>query len=129
MLRHARRLRHVWSISLILVFALCLAVQPVLAALGEMHAFSAHAATADLHLEHRAPHEEVQAGSAAQEDTGGTLHLLLHYAHCCGHTVALAVDEFAAPSLMLDSTPVLPSVSQQVVASHLGNPFRPPIRA
>lgn len=112
-----------------LVFALCLAVQPVLGALGEMHEFSAHAATADLHLDHLTPHEEAQAGSAAQEDTGGTLHLLLHYAHCCGHTLALAADQFTAPSLMHTSAQSLPPVSPQAAASHFTNPFRPPIQA
>lgn len=112
-----------------LVFALCLAAQPVLGALGEMHEFSAHAATAGLHLDHLTPHEEAQAGSAAQEDTGSTLHMLLHYAHCCGQTVALAAGEFASLPVVLASAHPLPPVSPQVAASHLTNPFRPPIRA
>lgn len=128
MLRRARRLRHALRTGLMLVFALCLAVQPVLGALGEMHEFSAHAGTAGLHLDHLMPHEEVQTGTAAQEDRDGTLHLLLHYAHCCGHTLALAAGEFAAPTVVLASAQPLPPVSPQVAASHLTTPFRPPIR-
>lgn len=129
MLRRTHRLRHALLTSLMLVFALCLAVQPVLGALGEMHELSAHATTANEHHDHLTPHEDVtQTGDGAQEQEGG-LHQLLHYTHCCGHTVALATGESATTILPLASNQVLPSVSPQAAASHLTNPFRPPIQA
>lgn len=120
------RLRHALRASLLLVFAVCLAMQPVLAALGEVHESTAHAASAGPHLDHLTPHEGAQNGDAEQGGAG-TLHILLHHAHCCGHTVALAAVEFAAPTVVLTAVQLLPPASPHLAASHLTTPFRPPI--
>ncbi len=112
-----------------LVFALCLALQPVLGALGEMHETTDHAASAVLHLDHLTPHDAQHAGDVERGGADGALHVLLHYAHCCGHTVGLSVAAFEAPIAPLSSVQQLPPASPHVVASHLATPFRPPIQA
>jgi hypothetical protein len=115
--------------GLMLVLALCLALQPVLGALGEMHETNDHVASAAFHLDHLTPHDAQHVGDIERDDTDGALHLLLHCAQCCGHTVGLTAAEFEGPITLLSSTQPLPPASPQVVASHLAAAFRPPIQA
>lgn len=127
--RSRYRLRQALRASLLLVIAVCLAWQPVLTALGEVHEATVHAASAVTHGDHSTPHDDPPNGDAEQDGSDGTLHVLLHYAHCCGYTVALAAVEFVPPGVVLAmANPRLP-ISPQVAASHLTSPFRPPIRA
>ncbi|MBF6022496.1 hypothetical protein [Lysobacter niastensis] len=126
--RHRHRLLRALHASLMLVLVLCLAGQPLLAAVGEVHEATHHAAQAALHDDHAPAHDVTEAGSdQCRED--GTLHLLLHYAHCCGHNVPLA----AAASPALDAVPVdrqgLPPVMSHVASLRPNTPFRPPIQA
>lgn len=127
--RHRHCLLRALHTSLMLVLALCLAVQPLLAAVGEVHESTNHAATAGLHDDHAAPHRTVQAGDADRDRDDGTLHLLLHYAHCCGHNVAVAAAGLAALNVAPAGKQVLPPVMSHVASSRPNTPFRPPIRA
>lgn len=133
MLRQIRqRLPYAVRAGLMLVFAMCLVVQPVLGALGEMHEAAAHAYTTltSLHQDHLVPHGDETLGQGTPHDDGSsTLHLLLHFAHCCGQSMGFAVEALIAPAMRIDAARLLPPVSVRDVGAHLTSPFRPPISA
>ena len=120
-----RLFRHaVWALV-----ALSLVSQPVLAALGELHEAKAHPVTAGLHLEHRAPDSRLASDANSSSEEDGTLHLLLHFAHCCVQTTAMpAIDSLRlamVPAARLSSAPL----DAPQPDARLRQPFRPPIRA
>ncbi|MET0279591.1 MAG: hypothetical protein ABW278_00505 [Steroidobacteraceae bacterium] len=127
-LRHRpyRRLR----LAAMLLFALGLAAQSLLGVLGEMHELAVHTDAADGLASHLVAHDHAAAtadGSDASE--GGALHVLLHYTHCCGHTIWMSG---------VGATPLVASTvsahspgdpARQVPLSQRTAPFRPPIPA
>ncbi|WP_147652663.1 hypothetical protein [Vulcaniibacterium gelatinicum] len=127
-----QRSRHGWLPALrtllLLAFALSLALQPVFGAMGELHESTAHAASAGLHADFAAPHDGEQAGDSDSGSDNDALHLLLHYAHCCGHAVGL-VRAFEPPSMALPAAVQMPLVSLLAPAFSANVPFRPPIAA
>jgi len=109
------------------LFALALVLQPVMAAVGEMHEL-AHDPSGthshDLHTDEL----DVELAAAGEQDQGGakTLHVLLHFSHCCGAT--------AAPLPALKPLPVMPLSGRLAIAeipiplqASLTSPFKPPI--
>jgi len=113
--------------SLLLVFALGLFWQSLLGPLGDLHEMMEHAGI-------EAPHPaglDIHAEPAHDDATGadGIPHVLLHYAHCCGHVLALpsAVPGYSLP-MPAASKLMLPTTAR-VPAAHLSGPFRPPIQA
>ncbi|MBK7211033.1 MAG: hypothetical protein IPH99_11900 [Xanthomonadales bacterium] len=70
--RSRHRLRQTLRASLLLVIAVCLAWQPVLTALGEVHEATAHAASAVTHGDHSTPHDDPPNGDAEQNGSDGT---------------------------------------------------------
>ena len=111
------------------LFALGMALQPVLAAVGEMHEL-AHSPPGLHHHGLDADALDAQLAGAGEQDQGGakTLHVLLHFAHCCGATAALLTVLEPIPAapvaghLAITTTPILPQV-------RLSSPFKPPIFA
>lgn len=109
------------------LFALGLVLQPVLATAGEMHelvhdpsGMHAH----DLHVDD--VDAELAAAGEQDEDGAKTLHVLLHFAHCCGATAAMLP--------ILDSIPAMPPTGRLTIAKApiplqacLTSPFKPPI--
>lgn len=102
-----------------------LAVQPMLASIGELHELAhdpagSHGYAVDADASATAP-------VADQSDSVGTLHILLEFAHCCGQSTtqapsALMLTEQYPPGL------TLPIVEAQTVpGAHARAPFRPPI--
>lgn len=126
------RLRpHRWLPLLLVLglFAFGLVVQPVLAAAGEAHEL-AHAPSG---LHQHGPHaDDVDAELAAngeQEDGAATLHVLLHFAHCCGAPAATLpallkpVSAIPAPGRLAIAKSSMPAQAR------LETPFKPPILA
>jgi ABC-type nickel/cobalt efflux system permease component RcnA len=128
MIRATRRIRPAVRTGLMLVFALWLCVQPVLAAMSETHSVSAHGAAAQPHADHADAHDAPHDGDVPHEAPEGVLHLLMHHAQCCTHGFGLAPGALAAfvgpHSALSPQAPLL-----QLAASHPSDPFRPPIRA
>jgi len=94
------------------LLVLAVLVNPVFAAVGDLHEFSRggmdHAQALDAH-----DHDD--AGS--QEEGTDLLHALMHAAHCCGHLTAIL------------STPFIPHVSlfsDDVPAPAFAAPHSPP---
>lgn len=123
--RHRRTLLR-WLTCLSLMLALI--VQPTLAAVGELHELShgleeAHLATG--------AHGTITAEIAAHQEGGdraaGALHVVHHFAHCCGQTAAPvlgALPDFnALPPVRLP----VDRLATPPAAAPLLPPFRPPI--
>lgn len=117
--------------SLLLVFALGLFWQSLLGPLGDLHEMMEHGGIETTHPAGLDIHAESAPAEASGAATGeaGIPHVLLHYAHCCGHVLGLPSVAFdyklpapAASKLMLPGTARIP-------AAHLSGPFRPPIQA
>jgi uncharacterized protein involved in copper resistance len=95
------------------------------------HADHVHTAHAD--VDHADQADSVDADLTAAGDSGhapaGTLHLLMHHAHCCGQS---AMTALSAVGLVLatpnGSRPALPG-SQRLLQAPSFAPFRPPITA
>ena len=101
---------------------LAVLVNPVFAAVGDLHEFSRGSAD---HAQALDSHDHADS-TGAQEEGSDLLHALIHAAHCCGHLTAILSTPFAAaPSLFSDSVPV-----PDFAAPHSPprtDHFRPPI--
>lgn len=125
--RHASsRLR----VVVMTIFALGIASQSLLGMLGSLHETTspAHAAHGVAH--HMEAHDhEAAVHDGTDEDEGGPLHVLLHYTHCCGHTVWISgVATLAAIITPVRTGPLLQRPGP-LPAHGLTAPFRPPIAA
>ena len=124
------------------MFALGLVSQPVIASLGDLHEL-AHDAAADhagmVHEDHadhvhanHADHddsvdEDLTAADESEHAPAGTLHLLMHHAHCCGQSAMAALSAGdVVPVAPNGSRPALPQ-SQRLLQAPSFPPFRPPI--
>lgn len=129
--RSASRSNTVLRTIALAILALSLILRPLAASLGELHEF-AHNPTGQ-HLDigdHALKTSLADADPAAQEgDNIDPLHLLLHFAHCCGHTAAAATDyAFNTPAL----APAIPPAWQldtPRASARWTTLFRPPISA
>ena len=95
-------------------------LQPVLGSVSELHELSHGAASVHDISETGAPDEE---GNAA-----GTLHVMHHLAHCCGHVVPTPAAPLVLPRIS-HSEPTNLTDSRLVPSGRWLAPFRPPISA
>lgn len=113
--------------ALLGLLALCMALQPVLAAVGEFHETFAHAEQAALHLDAGADHHDTLDPEGSEPTDA--LHVLLHFAHCCGHPAGLNPPEAGAHWSPVHEPRPLTAVVAPTLSPQLGSPFRPPIQA
>lgn len=112
--------------ALLGLFALCMVVQPVLAATGDLHELLDHPEQLALHLDGTGHHDSPGSGDGEPEEF---LHTLLHVAHCCGQTVSFDTV-FQGTDWAPASDPRLLNVAAApTLQLRRGAPFRPPIRA
>ncbi|QOY62661.1 hypothetical protein INQ40_12455 [Lysobacter sp. H21R4] len=112
---------------MLVLLGLGLVLQPVMAAVGEMHELAHDPSGMHGHDVH-ADDLDVELEASGEQDQGGakTLHVLLHFAHCCGATAAVLnvfepIPAMPAPErLTIAKAPVPPAV-------RLSSPFKPPI--
>lgn len=119
------RLLATLRLLLLALFVLGGMAQQTLGTIGELHEFTVHAESSARHSDHGAPHaHDAPADEAHEQDPA---HLLLHYAHCCGHSVGMQGGE--PPQLASQpAAMVLPStMAHSILPSPAATPFRPPI--
>lgn len=125
-----QRLLATLRMLMLALFVLGGMTQQALGTMGELHEFTAHADSAPGHSDHFKAHAH-DGATAAPDDTDAQdpAHQLLHYAHCCGHTVGL--QGCTPPQLAVQAMPIaLPAaMTQSIVPSPAATPFRPPILA
>lgn len=119
---------------LLTLLALGMVLQPVLAAVGEYHDIEHSPAGTHAHALHASelPDEfDPERGTARDvppADDAPTLHVLLHFAHCCGATAAVLTG-----GQVLDTVPGSETVAviepQAPRRVSLPAPFKPPISA
>lgn len=130
--RHRPYLPLPLRVFVLAVFALGLVVQPVVAALGELHEL-AHDPSGNHAVAHTDHADSVGGELSVAEESdpspAGTMHSLMHHAHCCGQS---AVAELPAmrgvPVAPGSSRPAL-AESQRLLQTPSLAPFRPPISA
>lgn len=97
--------------------ALSLVLQPVLASIGELHALTHDAAAA---------HDDNMATGSTEEEGAGTLHVIHHLAHCCGHVVEFPIAPVMAIAISHNEPVDLLDIPPVAGGRWLA-PFRPPI--
>lgn len=114
-----------WRIVLMTMLVMCLVLQPVLAAVGQVHDVFEQAAQTAPEQGAAAHHERDFAGTKAAD----AIHVLLHQAHCCTPAAATFA---AAPGLSaagLSAAAPTSTTAVDRVPTRPGHPFRPPIAA
>ena len=109
-----------------LLFALGLALQPVLASAGELHALAHDPGGDHAHALHDAEGEQNRLAADGPDDEAETLHTLLHFAHCCGATAAAVPTTKPAAFASLRDRPLTAQAAIPRQA-RLPAPFKPPI--
>jgi hypothetical protein len=121
------RLERVLRTGLLLVLALCMAFQPVLAAVGELHELAQHEESVPGHLDGAWDSHGPEDAAGTSHDPNETLHVLLHFAHCCGHSNGLTTGGLAQLAPPVRACLSAPRIQPPRPAERLGAPFRPPI--
>lgn len=112
------------------ILALSMVLRPVASSMGELHEFAHSPAGQHQDIgEQPQPTSLADAGQAPEGDGVLPLHLLLHFAHCCGHTAATPAEIYlqafnpppAAGPTWQPQTPL--------TSTRWPTPFRPPITA
>lgn len=102
----------------LLVFAVL--VNPVFAAVGDLHEFSRgtdHAQALDAH-----DHDD----AGTHEEGADLLHALMHAAHCCGHLTAILSTPFVPHAYLLPDDVPVPAFAAAHSPPRTDH-FRPPI--
>ena len=119
---------------LLTLLVLGMVLQPVLAAVGEYHDIEHRPAGTHAHALHASevPDDLDQERGTAQDvppaDDAPALHVLLHFAHCCGATAAVLSGGHVLTTVPGSETvaTIQPQSPRQVP---LPAPFKPPISA
>ena len=118
-------------VFVLVLFALGLVLQPVFASIGELHEL-AHDPTG-AHTSH-ADHSDSAGGELGATETSdpsptGTLHFLMHHAHCCGQSAMATLQAVRIAPIALESSCPALAEPQRLQQGPSLAPFRPPILA
>jgi hypothetical protein len=121
MTRFRRRCLQLLRLPALAVLLLAVLVNPVLAAVGDLHE-SSHGSTE--HAQATGTHNHDDAGT--QEQGIDLLHALMHAAHCCGHLTAILSTAYFSQAPSFSSAIPVAAVAAPHSAPRT-DPFRPPI--
>jgi hypothetical protein len=123
MIRPTRhRIARLLRLPALALLALAVLVNPVFAAVGDLHESSRGGAD---HAQALDPHDHV-GGAGTQEEGIDLLHALIHAAHCCGHLTAILPAAFVPhAALFSDDVPVPAFATPH--SPPRSDHFRPPI--
>ncbi|RNF82550.1 hypothetical protein [Montanilutibacter psychrotolerans] len=119
------RLPLVLRVLVLAMFVLGVAMQPVLASLGELHELSHDPSGSHAHAAHAG--DAVAAETADGEGNPRALHVLLDFAHCCGQPTAMPLSSPQMPMAIAASVALPMGPSQPPTAARNLAPYRPPI--
>ncbi|MBS0200451.1 MAG: hypothetical protein JSR70_08375 [Proteobacteria bacterium] len=111
------------------ILALSLILRPLAASLGELHEFAHNPTNQHQDIGDLPTKASITDGAkvASEGDNAEPLHLLLHFAHCCGHAAATPsefhLQAFNSPPA---SRPTW-QLQATVASARWKTPFRPPI--
>ena len=108
------------------LFALGVALQPVLASLGELHELAHDPTGGHAHVEHVDGASALDAIDQQESEQAGTLHVLLHFAHCCGQSATL-LPALQMGQVIAAATSLWVSTSRLPVPARSLAPYRPPL--
>lgn len=123
MSRPSRRRFDTRRIRLLLMLVLGLALQPLMAAYGEMHEAFEHADAAHALA---SPHVADDIGNDADDDGPG--HALAHHAHCCAQPQVFPPGAMSLPAPVAATMPIEGMGTGIRPDARKGTPFRPPIQ-
>lgn len=122
-----RRLLPLLRVLVLALFALGLVLQPVLAAAGEMHELAHDPSGMHAHAQHADDVDaELTAAGEQNEEGAQTLHVLLHFAHCCGAAAAMVPTLNPIPAMPVNGRLAIAKAPIPLQA-RLTSPFKPPI--
>ena len=131
MSRHTARFRLSFRTLWVGLLALALMVQPLVAAIGEVHELSHAAGSLGAVAAHADDHSGVQHADQAPDEpeSNDAMHVLLHFAHCCSQTpttLGAAQVQFLA---IAGSDAPLVAASPLPLQASTNDVLRPPIAA
>lgn len=114
-------------VFVLVLFALSMALQPVLASMGEVHELAHDPTGGHAHVDHiDTLADDFSAADDKEEGAAGTLHTLLHFAHCCGQSATL-IPALQVVNAMPTAEPPLLDMQQLPLHPRTFAPYRPPI--
>lgn len=125
-----RRPVRMFRAIVLLTVMLGLAAQSLVAVVGELHDLTAHDASAHGHADHHVAHDQEAPDTGDRHSREeGTMHVLLHHTHSCGHCAWMTAG---LPPLIILFHPISrlpPDAAGPAASARLTTPFRPPILA
>ena len=130
MLRHRVRVRLSLRILWIGLLALALMVQPMVAAIGEVHELNHVSASQGITLAHADHHANAShAERSPERESNDAMHVLLHFAHCCSQTpTTLGSAQVKVLGIAGSDAPLVAQAELPLQAS-TNDVLRPPITA
>lgn len=123
-LRH-HRLPLALRVFVTVLLALAMVLQPVMASVAEIHELAHDPTGGHAHVEHA---DAVADELSIDEEEGAavTLHMLLHFAHCCGQSTSLIPALQVVKPIPTAERPLL-DLQQLPLHPRTFAPYRPPI--
>ena len=118
------RLPLVLRVLVLAMFVLGVAMQPVLASLGELHELSHDPSGNHAHAAHAG---DAVAAETPDDEDPRALHVLLDFARCCGQPTAMPMSSPQMPMPIAESVALPLGASQPPIAAPKLAPYRPPI--
>lgn len=125
-IRRKIRLPFSLRVFVLALLALSMVLQPVVASMGEIHEFAHDPAEHSAQAGHPDLFADDSAKQLSEGETPGTLHLLLHLAHCCGQSPAIAAPALLMPPPMSVAGSAATCEPQAPPDIRALAPFRPP---
>ena len=113
------------------LLALALMVQPLVAAIGEVHELSHAAGSLSAVASHADDHSSAQHADQApnEPESNDAMHVLLHFAHCCSQTpTTLGAAQVQFLAIVGSDAPLVAAAPLPLQAS-TNDVLRPPIAA
>ena len=131
MSRHTARFRLSFRTLWVGLLALALMVQPMIAAIGEVHELSHTARSLGAIAAHADDHSRAQHADQAPNEleSNDAMHVLLHFAHCCSQTpTTLGSAQVQCLAIAGSDAPLVAAAPLSLQAS-ANDVLRPPITA